>query len=90
MERRDVFLCRCELVPGPAVRDAFDDLASAPGDIKRATRAGMGECQGQHCRSLIARAAAVRTGRPVALEQPLSYRPPVRPIVLAQLIGDGR
>lgn len=88
LERSDAFLCRCELVPGPAVRVAFDELASTPGDAKRATRAGMGECQGQHCRSLIARAAAARTGEPVAFDRPMSYRPPVRPITIAQLIDE--
>jgi hypothetical protein len=85
--RADTHLCRCELVSGPVVGASIDDIAVTPADVKRATRVGMGECQGQHCRSLIARAVAIRTGRPPGLDHAMSYRPPVRPITIGQLIA---
>ena len=83
----DTLLCRCEKVTGPMVRAAvIDDGAVTPGDVKRIVRAGMGECQGRHCRSLITRAVSMLTGRAVGAESPMSFRPPVRPLVLAQLL----
>ena len=82
----DTLLCRCEQVTGRQVRAAVDDGALTPGDVKRSTRAGMGECQGRHCRPLIARAVSVLTGLTVHEASPLSFRPPVRPVPVAQLI----
>jgi thioredoxin reductase len=88
LERPDVHLCKCEMVPGPAVRAALDAAAPTPADLKRATRVGMGECQGMHCRWLIQKAVALRTNRSQTLGGMMTFRPPVRPITLAQLIGD--
>jgi len=82
----DMLLCRCEQVTGRQVRAAVDDGALTPGDVKRATRAGMGECQGRHCRSLITRGVSVLTDRPAPVASPMSFRPPVRPVPIAQLI----
>ncbi len=79
-------LCRCEVVTSEQVRMAINDGALTPGDVKRVTRAGMGECQGTHCRSLIARAVSVLTGRAADAEPPMSFRPPVKPLALSQLL----
>jgi bacterioferritin-associated ferredoxin len=84
----ETVLCRCETVTARQVGVAVDDGALTPGDVKRMTRAGMGECQGTHCRSLIARAVSVLTGRAVEAEPPMSFRPPVRPLALAELLKD--
>jgi NADPH-dependent 2,4-dienoyl-CoA reductase/sulfur reductase-like enzyme len=81
-------LCRCEAVSAMQVGGAVQDGALTPGDVKRATRAGMGECQGTHCRALIARAVSLLTGRPAEAEPPMSFRPPVRPLALSQLLQD--
>ncbi len=79
-------LCRCEAVTAQQIKGAIDEGALTPGDVKRATRAGMGECQGCHCRSLIARAVSVHTGRAIEAEAPMSFRPPVKPLQLSQLL----
>jgi len=81
-------LCRCEAVTARQVGVAVDDGARTPGDVKRMARAGMGECQGTHCRSLIARAVSVLTGRVAEAEPPMSFRPPVKPLALAELLKD--
>jgi len=84
----ETVLCRCETVRARQVGTAVDDGAQTPGDVKRMTRAGMGECQGTHCRSLIARAVSVLTRRAVEAEPPMSFRPPVKPLALSQLLQD--
>jgi NADPH-dependent 2,4-dienoyl-CoA reductase/sulfur reductase-like enzyme len=59
--------------------------AAHPDVVKRLTRAGMGPCQGRRCREQIAAVMALGTGSALA-EIPLAtYRPPVRPLRLAQL-----
>jgi hypothetical protein len=56
-----------------------------PDVVKRLTRAGMGPCQGRRCREQIAALMALGAGSALA-EIPLAtYRPPVRPLRLAQL-----
>ena len=81
-------LCRCEAVTARQVGEAVDSGALTPGDVKRTTRAGMGECQGTHCRALIARGVSLLTGRAAEAEPPMSFRPPVRPLALAELLKD--
>ncbi|MCG6902560.1 MAG: FAD-dependent oxidoreductase [Rhodobacter sp.] len=44
-----VTLCRCEEVTAGQVRAAIENGATDPGAIKRATRLGMGRCQGRYC-----------------------------------------
>ena len=64
---------------------ALGGAAPDPDAVKRLTRAGMGACQGRRCREQIAALLALASGSP--LEQiPLArYRPPVRPLRLAQM-----
>lgn len=82
-------LCRCEMTPSAAVRDAIADGALRPGDVKRVTRAGMGECQGRNCRFLIARALLLADAQGIAADSPLTWRPPVRPMPIARLLAEG-
>jgi glycine/D-amino acid oxidase-like deaminating enzyme/bacterioferritin-associated ferredoxin len=51
----DTILCRCEEVTTRRIRQALaDGLTSLPA-LKKATRAGMGRCQGRYCAATIAR-----------------------------------
>jgi thioredoxin reductase len=59
--------------------------APHPDVVKRLTRAGMGPCQGRRCREQIAALMALGTGSPLADISLATYRPPVRPLRLAQL-----
>jgi bacterioferritin-associated ferredoxin len=86
----ETVLCRCETVTARQVAVAVDDGALTPGDVKRMTRAGMGECQGTHCRALIARGVSLLTGRAAEAEPPMSFRPPVTPVALAGCERPGR
>lgn len=83
----DVVICRCE---GITLRDI--DAATpivgghVPDEVKRYTRAGMGQCQGRGCRVIVAGLLAARQQDASLADIPLaSYRPPVRPIPLAAL-----
>ena len=59
--------------------------APDPDVVKRLTRAGMGPCQGRRCREQIAALMALGSGRALADIALATYRPPVRPLRLAQL-----
>jgi len=56
-----------------------------PDVVKRLTRAGMGPCQGRRCREQVAAVIALGTGSALAGIPLATYRPPVRPLRLAQL-----
>lgn len=56
-----------------------------PDAVKRLTRAGMGPCQGRRCREQIAALVAIGAGTALADIPLATYRPPVRPLRLAQL-----
>ncbi|HEY1889098.1 MAG TPA: FAD-dependent oxidoreductase [Steroidobacteraceae bacterium] len=59
--------------------------APLPDVVKRLTRAGMGPCQGRRCREQIAALIALATGTALGDIPLATYRPPVRPLRLAQL-----
>jgi thioredoxin reductase len=59
--------------------------APHPDVVKRLTRAGMGPCQGRRCREQIAALMALGAGTALADIPLATYRPPVRPLRLAQL-----
>ena len=48
-------VCRCEEVTAGEIRAAQSGGAGSPGAIKKATRAGMGRCQGRMCAGTVAR-----------------------------------
>lgn len=59
--------------------------APHPDAVKRLTRAGMGPCQGRRCREQIAAVIALGAGKALADIPLATYRPPVRPLRLAQM-----
>jgi thioredoxin reductase len=61
------------------------EAAPHPDAVKRLTRAGMGPCQGRRCREQIAALMALSCGVALADIALATYRPPVRPLRLAQL-----
>jgi NADPH-dependent 2,4-dienoyl-CoA reductase/sulfur reductase-like enzyme len=84
----DTVICPCEGVTGAQVDQALAEGVGDLGQMKRMTRAGMGECQGRMCSPALAQIIAHR--RSIGLEAiaPPSIRPPVTPVpihVLATL-----
>jgi hypothetical protein len=68
-----------------AIRAAIAEGAQSINDVKRRTRAGMGVCQVIFCVRPIAELLAKHGGVPVDQIEPMTARPPVRPIPLELL-----
>lgn len=74
-------ICRCEEITAGRLRCEMALGAGSPAALKRASRAGMGPCQGRFCAATIARLCP-------APPEPFSFaapRPPVRPVPMAPL-----
>jgi NADPH-dependent 2,4-dienoyl-CoA reductase/sulfur reductase-like enzyme len=78
-------VCRCEEVELGAVQAALSAGATSLAAIKRATRAGMGRCQGRYCGPLLAELLHQRTGRSLDELAFFAPRPPVRPVPLGAI-----
>ncbi|MGA7119220.1 MAG: (2Fe-2S)-binding protein [Polyangiaceae bacterium] len=78
------FACRCEDVTLADLEDAiargYTDIES----LKRYTGFGTGWCQGKWCVALCARVLVSRGG---SAARPITPRPPIHPIALADLAG---
>ena len=76
-------LCRCEEVTAGRLRAELAGGAASLGALKKATRAGMGRCQGRMCSASVARLCGV------AEESGFAHpRAPVKPIPLAALMQE--
>ncbi|MDI6874173.1 4Fe-4S binding protein [Candidatus Solincola sp.] len=83
----DYPLCRCEDVPLERVRDILrTGLKSLP-SLRRASRVGLGYCQGMFCQSSLRQELAEATGREGEEIGSFRVRPPVRPVKLGFLGG---
>jgi NAD(P)H-nitrite reductase large subunit len=85
----DLPLCRCEGVNLGEVRRAVAEGFDAPAAVKKATRCGMGICQGSTCKSILLDVLAALTGNPASRISPPSVRMPVKPVYLGTLAGAG-
>jgi len=85
----DTIVCRCEEVTAREILDAAEEGTLDLNDIKRRVRAGSGWCQGRTCGSAIVEILARRRG--VSQEEVLRMtgRPPVKPIPLSMVGGEG-
>ena len=83
----ETLVCRCEELVLSDIESGFAAGSEGIGAVKRATRAGMGRCQGRYCGPILARLAADRQG--VALDEAAHWapRPPVKPIAIADIIA---
>lgn len=84
----DTVICPCEGITAAQVDQVLDEGAGDLGQVKRMTRAGMGECQSRVCSPALAAMIAHRRGIALEAIAPPSVRPPVTPVpihVLATL-----
>ena len=80
-----VIICRCEDITMGTIRSWIRKGITTAAELKRATRCGMGNCQGRTCAPLvydILEAYGVAEKRNC---QPLSVRTPVKPVPLGDL-----
>jgi glycine/D-amino acid oxidase-like deaminating enzyme len=73
-------ICRCEEVTAGALREAHEEGAASVGGLKKATRAGMGRCQGRMCGATVARFATARDESDWA-----APRAPIKPVPVMAL-----
>jgi NADPH-dependent 2,4-dienoyl-CoA reductase/sulfur reductase-like enzyme len=83
----DTLLCRCEEVSLGQFRAAMADGADHIGTVKRATRVGMGCCQGRYCGPAAARVLATSTGRSLSDHSYFAPRVPVKPVSIGALLA---
>jgi bacterioferritin-associated ferredoxin len=90
MKPDDIVICRCEEVTLDEIRAWIDRGYSHFDELKRILRVGMGPCQGRGCRDIILMELSRATGEPLDAISPGTVRPPVKPVKLGLLAGDGR
>lgn len=83
----DVPVCRCEEVSLGDIRRAVAEGFDTPAAVKKATRCGMGICQGSTCKTVLTDLLAALTGKPPAYIPLSSVRIPVKPVYLGTLAG---
>ena len=79
----ETLLCRCEGVRFGDVEALLAAGTVDPGSIKRATRLGMGRCQGRYCGPLLA--AQLAGDRSAGEGDLFAPRPPFKPMTIAEL-----
>ncbi len=72
-------ICRCEELKRPDLQQVIESGAASLNALKRATRLGMGRCQGRYC-------SAVLDGQFPEDGQGFSPRPPTRPIRISDIV----
>ncbi len=81
----ETIICRCEEL---RLKDLRADLTDTPPDIndfKRATRTGMGRCQGRLCGPFVQELLATTNGLSASNIGSLKIRPPLKPIPLGSI-----
>ena len=83
----DTVMCRCEEL---TLGDLRGGMATEPGHVgtlKRATRVGMGRCQGRYCGPVAARMVADQTGKPVEDLSFFAPRVPIKPVAISAIMA---
>jgi NADPH-dependent 2,4-dienoyl-CoA reductase/sulfur reductase-like enzyme len=81
-------VCRCEEVTLAELTAAAAPWLAAAGSLKRATRAGMGKCQGRYCGPVLAVLAARQSGEPVGPYSGFAPQAPVVPVAAGMIAAD--
>ena len=77
-----IIICRCEDITLDEIREAISRGYNTIEEIKRFSRAGMGQCQGRICTGLISREIVKATGKTRDTIRPFTCRPPAKPVRL--------
>jgi NADPH-dependent 2,4-dienoyl-CoA reductase/sulfur reductase-like enzyme len=81
----ETIVCRCEEVTAGEVRACASVGQLGPTQIKAATRAGMGPCQGRQCGYTVTRILSAVQNRPPSEVGFFHIRPPLKPVTLGEL-----
>lgn len=80
-------ICRCEELTVGDVRQGLDEAPGHVGNLKRATRIGMGRCQGRYCGPIAARMVAETTGKPIEDLSFFAPRVPIKPVAISAILA---
>ncbi|WP_374433487.1 2Fe-2S iron-sulfur cluster-binding protein [Tabrizicola sp.] len=83
----DTIICRCEELTAGQIRAGLDEGPGHLGTLKRATRLGMGRCQGRYCGPVGARLVAAATGQPLADRSLFAPRVPIKPVAISSILA---
>ena len=87
-KEENTIICRCEDVTLADIRLAISEGYNTIDEIKRVTRAGMGQCQGRTCQSLIAFELSRHYKIPMDEIIMPTFRPPIKPIKLGSFVDE--
>ena len=83
LTERDTLICRCEEIGRSAVEEVLETGLTRPGAVKRASRVGMGRCQGRYCGANLALMINARADAPIAPDDYFAPRSPFKPVTIA-------
>lgn len=81
----ETLICRCECQTAGQIREAARNGAADPSQVKAATRAGMGPCQGRQCGYSVAALIAEAHHLPMGSVGFFNIRPPLKPVTLGEV-----
>ena len=84
---RETIVCRCEEITLGEVLDALETSPGHVGSLKRATRVGMGRCQGRYCGPVAIRLVAQFTDKPIEDFSYFAPRVPIKPIAISSILA---
>lgn len=85
LSRPDSLICRCEEIDRQSLERVLTSQRSSLAGVKKATRAGMGRCQGRYCSTLLAALSAHSGGPPITAEDLFAPRPPAKPVPIGRV-----
>lgn len=83
----DTTICRCEELTLADIRNGLNDRPGHAGTLKRATRVGMGRCQGRYCGPVAARLVSEATGKPIEDLSFFAPRVPIKPVAISAILA---
>ncbi|MDH7517237.1 MAG: (2Fe-2S)-binding protein [Candidatus Thermoplasmatota archaeon] len=83
-------VCRCEDISEEDVLKAIDEGYTDLEELRKKLRIGMGPCQGRVCIQIVMKILERKTGKKVPKAALQTSRPPLVPVSLGTLAGEGK
>jgi succinate dehydrogenase/fumarate reductase flavoprotein subunit len=83
----ETIICRCEELTVGRLKAGLGEGPGHAGTLKRATRVGMGRCQGRYCGPVAARLVSEATGKPLEELSFFAPRVPVKPVAISAILA---
>jgi len=90
LTQSDTLICRCEEIERSAVEVVLETGLIHLGAVKRASRLGMGRCQGRYCGANLASMINAGAGAPVAPDDYFAPRSPFKPVTIASVAAPAK